>query len=86
MNTTKTPTPQSISRLLKNAGAVWPPGCNGDGTTAPAFQRGRTGCLHHYPPGWNYSAEGCICPAWFDGGGWHLIDRNEACTAHRPAP
>ena len=64
--------------------AVLPPGCNGDGTMAPAGQRGRTGCRFHYPPGRNLAAEGCICPAWFDSGGWHVIEWNHECAAHVP--
>jgi hypothetical protein len=60
---------------------VYPPGCNGDGTMAPAGLTGRTGCMHHYPPGRNLAAEGCVCPAWMDGGGWHLADVNPACPS-----
>lgn len=63
------------------ADRIWPPGCNGEGGKAPAGQRGPTGCLHHYPPGRNLAAEGCICPAWFDGGGWHIIDVNPDCAS-----
>jgi hypothetical protein len=61
---------------------VFPPGCNGDGTTAPRGQEGRTGCRHHYPPTRNLAAEGCACPAWFDGGGWHILSVNPECGAH----
>jgi hypothetical protein len=61
---------------------IWPPGCDGDGNMAPRGQRGRSGCLHHYPPSRNLAAEGCICPCWFDSGGWHIIERNPGCTAH----
>ena len=50
--------------------AVLPPGCD------------LNGCRHHYPPGRNLAAEGCICPAWFDGGGWHIIGWNRECAAH----
>src|SRR5580765_3150392 len=42
--------------------AILPPGCE------------LNGCRHHYAPGRNLAAEGCACPAWFDGGGWHLIE------------
>jgi len=53
---------------------VFPPGCD------------LPGCAHHYPPGRNLAAEGCVCPAWFDGGGWHIIEINPACRAHPVAP
>jgi hypothetical protein len=68
---------------MATAMRVFPPGCNGDGATAPAGQRGRTGCRHHYPPGRNLAAEGCTCPAWFDSGGWHIISVNPECGAHQ---
>ena len=47
---------------------VWPPGCD------------LPGCKHHFAH--NMAARGCVCPGWFDGGGWHLIERNSHCTAH----
>jgi len=43
------------------------------------------GCKHHYPPARNLAAEGCICPAWFDGDGWHVISANPDCAAHQAA-
>lgn len=49
---------------------VWPLGCE-----LPA-------CRHHFQPGRNLTAEGCICPAWFDGGGWHIISQNADCRSH----
>ncbi len=74
--TPTTPTPATGKAVTMSAidpAAILPPGCE------------LPGCRHHYASGRNLAAEGCICPAWFDGGGWHLIDRNEACTAHRMA-
>jgi hypothetical protein len=62
-------------------GVVLPHGCNGDGTQAEPGQRGRTGCLHHYPGSLNLAAQGCQCPAWFDAGGWHLVEYNPACRS-----
>lgn len=50
---------------------VWPTGCE------------QGGCIAHYPRSRNMAAEGCLCPAWFDGGGWHIIERNSRCEAHR---
>jgi len=52
---------------------IWPPGC------------AMNGCKHHYPPARNLAAEGCICPAWFDGDGWHVISANPDCAAHQAA-
>lgn len=48
--------------------AVYPPGC------------GQPGCAHHYQQ--NMSAQGCVCPAWFDSGGWHVMTLKPGCTAH----
>ena len=56
------------------AAQVWPSGC------------GLTGCNAHFPPGRNLVRESCICPAWFDGGGWHIISANPDCGAHQIAP
>ena len=53
---------------------VLPPGCD------------LPGCKHHYAPGRNLAAEGCICPCWFDGGGWHIISVNPECGAHKAGP
>ena len=47
---------------------VFQPGC------------GLPGCRHHYDG--NAAKLGCICPAWFDGGGYHLVDVNPSCTMH----
>lgn len=58
--------------------SVFPPGCNHDGTRAPSGQRGDAGCLHHYAE----PLPGCICPAFFDSGGYHTIEVNPGCTAH----
>ena len=67
------------TRMTAPVAAILPPGCE------------LPGCKHHYQPGRNLAAEGCICPAWFDGGGWHLIEQNPECgghvvTAANPAP
>lgn len=53
---------------LKTPPRVFPPGC------------GLPGCRHHY--GRNMAAEGCVCPSWFDSGGWHLTAVNAECGAH----
>jgi Zn finger protein HypA/HybF involved in hydrogenase expression len=45
---------------------VYPPGCE------------LNGCTHHYAK----ILPGCICPAWFDGGGHHTISVNPDCPAH----
>ncbi len=48
------------------SGRVFSPGC------------GLPGCQHHYSrrPG------RCECPAWFDSGGYHLINVSPSCEAH----
>ena len=64
-------TPRGVIKDEAVTGAVWPPGCD------------LPGCLHHYAPGRNLAAEGCICPCWFGGGGWHIISANPGCGAHQ---
>lgn len=53
---------------------VWPPPCT------------RPGCRHHYGRDRDLAAEGCTCPGWYDGSGWHLIGTAAGCgsAAHIP--
>jgi hypothetical protein len=46
---------------------VYPPSC------------GQVGCRHHYAK----ALSGCACPAYWDAAGYHTVEVNSRCTAHR---